>query len=189
MKRLLSFIPIILLLLLNSCTELPVGPDAVSTAVAQTQIALTRMALPSPTLNPNIPNMVIWMNNDLAISNPLESTLDAEYHVLNLSFRNLEGSSNLRFQVDVSCMCMNSSDCCVPERTFVVIIESLKRNSGTAVTQMPPDVSEIVVICSNHETKAKVGAISAPWQDVKGYLQGNVSGYQLGALANPVVVP
>lgn len=188
MKRLLLFIPIILLLLINSCTELPVGQDAVNTAVAQTQIALTRMVLPTPTSNPNIPNMVIWMNNDLATSNPLESTLDAEYHVINMSFPDLPNSSNLRFQVEVNCLCMNNNECCVPERTFVVIIESMRRYSGLP-SLVPVEVSEVLVICSNHHTKAKVGAISAPWQDVKGYLQGSVSAYQLGALAKRVAVP
>jgi hypothetical protein len=84
---------------------------------------------------------------------------------------------------------MNDSECCNPERTFMVIVESMKRGASTILSQVPFDVSEVLVICSNYHTKAQVGAVSAPWHDVKGYLQGTVSGYQLGALAKRVVAP
>lgn len=187
MKRLLPFIPIVFLFMVNSCTG-TISSNPVATAVAGTQMALTRTAAPTQTPNPHISNMVNWMNNDLAAINPLESTLDAEYHVVDLSFPYLPDSLDLRFRVDVSCMCMNSDDCCVPERTFVVIVESMKRYPGLP-SLIPGEVREVMVVCSDHRTKAEIGAISATWDDVKGYLQGSVSGYQLGARATRTVAP
>ena len=39
----------------------------------------------------------------------------------------------------------------------------------------------MMVVCSDAKTKSLIGAMVEAWQDVLDYLQGRVSGYQLGA--------
>src|ERR1041384_1463105 len=192
MKRLLLTIPLVLLSLVNACGS---GPTvSISAAqwgmVQQTLTAVAWTPTPIPTSNPNSANMVNWLNNDLlSTANSLESTMDAEYKVTNISFQNIPNSSALRFQVDVGCICMNNSDCCIPERTFVVIIESMKRNFITTLGQVPPGVSQMLVVCFDRKTKLQIGSIFASWQDVQSYLQGNLMGHQLGMRITRTTAP
>jgi hypothetical protein len=145
MKRLFLIIPILFLFLVSSCTgSILLDPDQsrIATAVAGTQTAISWTPVPTPTYNPNIPNMINWLNNDLSTSSPLGWTLDAEYHVLNVSFPN--APDGVVFRVDVGCICMNSSRCCTPERTFVVVAEAMKRNSNTALAQVAGNMSRFM---------------------------------------------
>lgn len=191
MKRLFSFIFIVLLFFINSCTAVAAAPiisNDTGTAVAQTQTAVAWTAVPTPTLNPSIPSMIDWLNRDLSTANPLGWTLDAEYRVIDISFSNILNSSALIFQVDVHCSCIYNEDCCIPERTFVVIVDSMKRYPQFW-TQIPSNTIKMIVVCSDHPNTKPIGAVTAPWPDVQGYLQGNVSGDQLGWRAHRVVDP
>jgi len=190
MKYLFLFIPIALLFLVNSCAGLPsASPVGMQTALAQTLTAMSWTAMPSPTFNAYIPDMINWLNNDLAAVSPLGRTLDAEYHVIDISFRNISNSADLSFRVEVNCLCMNGDKCCLPERTFVMILEALNRNANTTLFQVPARVSEVMVICRNQQTKMQVGAISASWQDVQAYLRKQLSGDQLGVRATQIAAP
>ena len=178
MKRLLLIIPIVLLFLLNACGDGSAGipPPAQVTALWQTETAKAWTAIPTTTFNPHIPTMVSWLNIDLFNTNALGSTMDAQYSVTDITIRN---HSPMTFRINVTCICMNDSDCCIPERTFVVILESLRRNSGSALQQIPADVSQMMVVCSN-QRNAQIGAISVSWQAVREYLLGHLTGYELG---------
>lgn len=191
MKRLFLFIPVAFLFFVNSCADLPMGSlgdDLIATALAETQIAQTRAAAPTPTYDPNIPDMINWLNTDLSTSSPLGWTIDAEYHVTDISFPNAKNGSVL-FRMDVGCICLNNNDCCLPERTFVVALEAMYRNRSKALLQVPSRVSEILVVCINRQTKAKIGAMTASWQDVDAYLRGQISGSQLGVRVARTDVP
>src|SRR5215203_4172338 len=99
MKHLFFIIPIVLLFLVNSCVGIRLPSVAANeTAVAQTLTAMSWTAMPSPTFNAYVPNMIHWLNNDLAIVSPLGRTLDAEYHVIDISFKNIPNSSDLNFR-------------------------------------------------------------------------------------------
>jgi hypothetical protein len=190
MQRLLLFIPLAVLFLSNSCDVMPpIPPDLVATAIEETQIALTRAAAPTPTPNPNIPIMINWLNNDLSTVSPLGRTMDAEYHVTNVSFPSTKNGAGLIFRVDVGCICMNGHECCLPERTFVVILEAMHRNRTSALAQVPAGVNEVMVVCSNHQTRAQIGAITASWQDVDGYLREQIKGDQLGVRVTRTLAP
>lgn len=177
MKRLLPSLPIIFLILLDACSVGgdPKVPSIMSTLVIQTVTAAAWTPMPTQTDNPYIPIMVNWLNTDLSSAHSLEWSLDAEYRVINVSFPNVPESGALVFRVDVQCACINGDECCFPERTFVVLTDSMKRNVNAL--QIPIEVSEIMVVC--YKNKTKTAAISAPWQDVKSYLQGQLTGYQL----------
>lgn len=191
MKRLLFIIPFVLLFLLNAC-----GNDPPKTGLSATELAaaidtLTAMAwtiTPTPTVNPNIATMVNWLNGDLLITNSLGSTIDADYSVNKMAFLNIPNSSNLTLQIDVGCTCMNDTKCCTPERTFVVIIDSMRShfaNSGL----IPQAVSQILIVSFDQKTQSQLGAVLAPWRDVQGYLLQQVSGNQLGVEVTLTTAP
>lgn len=189
MKRLLLFIPVAFVFFVNSCS-LANTPPTISPAqwdiMRQTETAEAWTAVPTGTFNPNISSMVTWLNGELVSSaNALGSTMDAKYSVTNIKFEN---HSPMTFRINVNCICMNNADCCIPERTFVVILDALKRNSSTTLAQVPADVSQVMVVCFDRGN-AQIGAVSASWPTVQGYLQGYVSGYELGVQVTLTVAP
>lgn len=192
MKPLLAFIPFVfLLLLINSCaSENPTIPEEMWVMMHQTETARAWTPVPTPTFNPNITNMINWLNADLLSNgNSLGATMDAQYSVTNISLRNASNSSALIFQMKVDCICKNSANCCLPERTFVVIIETMKKNSFTTLAQVPWDVAQIMIVCFDQKTSSQIGAIAAPWHEIQNYLQGYISGYQLGVQVTRTLVP
>jgi hypothetical protein len=192
MKRLFLFIPIAFLFFVNSCADLGVPQlrDAVvATAIQETQRAATRAAAPTPTPNPNIPYIVNWLNGDLSTVSPLGRAMDAEYHVMNVSFPSAENGLGLIFRVDVGCICINGEDCCIPERTFVLILEAMYRNRSTALAQVPTGLSEVMVVCGNRQTKAQIGAITVSWQNVDAFLRDQINGDQLGVRVTRTTAP
>lgn len=184
MKRFLVVIPVFLLLVLNSCGDLnPTGvPDSMSTAVVESLTAT--MWSPTPTETPDPPEnkIVEWLNTELSkVDQPedeLEKTLDAHYLVTGVSFPFAPGSSAQIFRVDLRCECSSSSNCCVPERMFVVLMKAMKGNDKIA-KNVPSNVGIIKVLCFDHTVQNFV--IGADWTKVKGYLDDNISGYELGA--------
>ena len=189
MQRLFLFIPIAFLFFINSCAVMPPpdGSDPVQNAVAETLTAIAATDVPTLTPHPSISNLIGVLNNDLSTTNPLGRTLDAEYLVVNMSFS--YASNGVLFQVDVGCICMNSDKCCNAERTFVVLANSMKTHSSTVVSYLAPNISQIVVVCVNQQSKQPVGAVTVSWPDMQGYLQGHISGEQLGMRVKPTSVP
>lgn len=188
MKRLFPFIPIAFLFLFNSCGQLPISEPVMQTAVVQTLTAIAMPSMPTSTTNPYTDIMIRRLNDDLSTVNPLERTLDAEYSVLDFEFVYISNSSKMTFRIDVGCICMNSDKCCIPERTFIVITESIKRNLSWL--HVPENVGEMLVVCRHQQSREPIGAVVAPWQDVFDYLWNNGdSGYQLGVHAIRTVAP
>ena len=190
MKRLLPSIPILSLVLLNACGDLN-PPTTVSgsiyTSLVQSMTATMWTPTPTPTFNPNIPTMVNWMNADLFAANALEWTIDAKYQVADVRFPYKTENSTFVFRVDVHCECINGAECCIPERTFVAVIGSMKRNANTILTEVPGGISQLLVV--SFKKKAPIGAMSASWQDVTEYLLGHLTGYQLGERSNRAAIP
>ncbi len=179
MKRFLLLIPFILLLI-NSCAEAPVTiPPQQGTAVALTQTAT--VWTPTWTASPDPPEnkIVEWLNGELSNADPLEQTLDARYLVTEVSFPFTQGSSAQIFRVDLRCECAANTNCCVPERMFVVLMTAMKGSKDKLIKQVPSNVGAIKVICYDHTSQINV--IGADWAEVRGYLNENVSGYELGA--------
>lgn len=192
MKRLLPFAPIIFLALLNGCDSFgspPESPGFSHTSVIQTLTATMWTPTPTPSFNPNIPTMVTWLNGDLLTANSLGWILDAEYVVTNVSLSNMKNSQALEFRVDVLCKCVNGTECCITERTFVLLIGSLKRNGTTIMTQVPGGVSRMLVVCSDHKKHIQIGAMSASWQDVTEYLLGHLTDQQFGVRVTRAAIP
>lgn len=180
MKRFLLLIPIFLLMLLNACgnTTANISP-AEGTAVGQTQTAVAWTPTTSPTPDPNEAKIVEWLNTELSSADPLEQTLDAKYQVVDASFPTAPNGLSTVFRVDVRCECVTNTQCCIPERTFVVIIGAMKNRADKIIEQVPGTVNEVKVVCNDHMTQ--LGVMSAWWSDLKGYLLDQINGYQLGS--------
>ena len=179
MKRVLFVVPIILLVILNACaTDVSAVAPPVGTAVGETQTAAVWTPTISPTPDPNESKIVEWLNAELSNADALEQTVDAKYQVVDVSFPAVNGTATT-IRVDVRCECARNGQCCIPERTFVVTVASLKKRADKILEQVPGTVSELQVVCYDHLTE--VGAISVSWADARGYLLEQINGYQLGS--------
>jgi hypothetical protein len=180
MRRFLLLIPIFLLMLLNACgnSTASISPTE-GTAVGQTQTATVWTPTITPTPDPNESKIVEWLNAELLNADPLEQTLDAKYQVVDASFPiTLNGTSTI-FRVDVRCECMTNTQCCIPERTFIVIVWAMRNRADKIIEQVPGTVNEMKVVCYDRMTQ--LGVMSAWWSDLKSYLLDQINGYQLGS--------
>lgn len=181
MKRLLAIVPIFLLILLNACaSEVSAVAPPVGTAVGQTQTAAIWTPTITHTPDPNEARIVEWLNEGLVAADPLEKSLDANYQVRDVYFPNVPGNSaSLNLRVDIRCECAFSTQCCVPERMFVLTMLAMKNRTDKIIEQVPNNVSEVKVVCFNREMQFAVLATS--WSNVRGYLLDQINGYQLGS--------
>jgi len=187
MKRLLPFIPVILLLLFNSCTGANPGiPVDVGTAVANTQMPVMWTPTITSTPDPNEPNILEWVNAGLP-SDQLETTLDAKYQAVDVLFTYLYGSPSPIFRIDIRCECMTGAHCCIPERMFVVTIRAMKERADKIIEQVPGNTSQVKVVCYDHTSQ--LGVMAASWVDARDYLRDNINGYQLGSRTNRSSLP
>ncbi len=183
MKRLLLALPLVLLLLLfNACNGYPVAggiSPPQGTAVGETQTAAAWTPTISPTPAPDQAKIVEWLNNELSNIDSLEQTLDAKYQVLDVSFPIESNGLAAMMRINIRCDCSTYSQCCYPERMFIATINSMKKHDDKIIEQVPQTVSEMRVYCFDHMTQ--IAVVSASWSDVKGYLQGQINGYQFGS--------
>ena len=181
MKRFISIVPVLLFMLLNACADASVSaisPD-VGTAVGQTQTAAMWTPTITFTPDPDEPKIVEWLNEALAEADPLEKTLDASYRAVDVSFPFIAGGPSTVFRVDIRCECAVNTQCCIPERMFVLSMQAMKKRADKIIEQVPGSVSDVRVVCFDHGTQ--IGVMFAWWTDVKAYLLDQINGYQLGA--------
>jgi hypothetical protein len=172
MKRLLPFIPIIIFVFLGSSCE-PLSDDRIKNAVAsQLAASVTPEArsVAISTLTPELSNMVTAINTDLSTTSPLGWIMDVQYYVIDVTFETIPRKTDWTALVHVDCVCMNNTNCCVPERTFVVVIESMRKNRDHVPLLAFEGVGEFRVICSDLKTKDDIGTMSAPWNEVQAYI-------------------
>jgi hypothetical protein len=119
------------------------------------------------------------LNAELSGTDALEQILDASYQVQDVLFPPASSGSSIVFRVDIRCQCAVNTGCCVPERIFVTAISAMKNRADKILAQVPPNVSELKVVCFNNGVNIAVEA--ALWQDVKSYLLKQINGYQFGS--------
>jgi hypothetical protein len=145
-------------------------------SMIETAVAAQLAASPTPesitisTLTPELSNMVSAINTDLSAASPLGWIMVAQYYVIDVTFDAIPKKTDWTAQVHVGCVCMNSTNCCIPERTFVVVVESMRRNFGYVPLMAFDGVGEFRVICSDLKAKEEIGTVSAPWSEVKAYV-------------------
>lgn len=181
MKRFLPIVPIIFLLLINSCgVYVPEEiPAPLWTSMVQTQTATVWTPTYTPTHDADESKIIGWLNETLLMADPLERTLDAKYQVVEIFFPTVPDSSLTVFRVDIRCICTFNPNCCTPERMFVITIGAMKNKAEKVIEDVPGSVHEVKVVCFDHSTQ--IGVMAASWMDVKDYLRNNINGSQLGA--------
>lgn len=187
MKRFLFIIPFILLLPLNACGTPPgVVPTDMGTAVGQTQTAAmwTPTITPTSTPDPNESMIVVLLNSELPEDNmldrmkQLETAIGARYQVVDVAFT---GENNMAevFKVFVQCECATTAPCCSPERMFTVTMRAMEVNATSILRDVPETVRHLSVVCRDHGEQFAV--LSVGWEDVKGFLRGEINGLQFGS--------
>ena len=177
-----------LFILLNACGNNPPGvPPAQGTAVGQTQTAAVWTPTITSTPDPNESKIVEWLNDGLSAADPLEKTLDANYRAGDVSFPWISSGLSTAFRVEIRCECAVNTQCCIPERMFVVTMAAMKNRADKIIEQVPGTVSEVRVVCYDHGTQ--IGVMFAWWADVKGYLLDQINDYQLGSRVSRSNIP
>jgi hypothetical protein len=180
MKRFLFAIPFLLFLLLNACGNIPsVVSPIIGTAVGETQTAAIWTPTITSTPDPNESKIVEWLNAELSGVDALEQILDASYQVQDVLFPPASSGTSIVFRVDIRCQCAVNTGCCVPERIFVTTLAAMKNRADKILEQVPPNVSELKVVCFDNGVKIAVEA--ALWPDAKSYLLKEINGYQFGS--------
>lgn len=188
MKRFLFVIPFLLLILLNACGNTPAQITPFEgTAVGETQTATMWTPTITSTPDPNESKIVEWLNAELSGADALEQILDASYQVQDVLFPPASSGSSVVFRVDVRCQCAVNAQCCVPERIFVTALSAMKNRADKILEQVPPDVSELKVVCFNNGQYFAV--VAALWQDVRDYMQKQLNGYQFGSRVYRSTIP
>jgi hypothetical protein len=188
MKRFLFAIPFVLFILLNACGTPATGVSpVVGTAVGETQTAAIWTPTITPTPDPNEAKIVEWLNAELSSADALEQILDASYQVQDVWFPPAPSGTTIVFRVDVRCQCAVNTQCCVPERIFVTALSAMSKRADKVLEQVPPNVSELKVVCFNNGVN--IAVVAALWQDVKDYLQKQINGYQFGSRVYRSTIP
>ena len=188
MKRFLFVIPFLLFILLNACgnTAAQITPFE-GTAVGETQTASMWTPTITSTPDPNESKIVEWLNAELSSADALEQILDASYQVQDVLFPLAASGSSIVFRVDIRCQCAVNTQCCVPERIFVTALSAMTNRADKIVEQVPPNVSELKVVCFSNGVN--IAVVAALWQDVKDYLLKQINGYQFGSRVYRSTIP
>jgi hypothetical protein len=187
MKRGLLAIPLLILLLFSACGDIA-GQVSMKegTMVAETQTATVWTPTPIPTVDPNEPRILEWVNAGLP-SDGLETTLDARYMAVDTYFPYIPNSSFRAFRLEILCECAINSHCCVPEHMFVLTLQAMKTRGDKIIEQVAGDVIRVDVICFNRS--GRIGAFSAGWSDVRDYLVDGIDGRTLAWRVTPNAAP
>jgi hypothetical protein len=188
MKWFLFAIPFLLFLFLHACGNTPaVITPLEGTAVGETQTAAIWTPTITSTPDPNESKIVEWLNAELSGADALEQILDASYQVQDVLFPPASSGTSIVFRVDIRCQCAVNTQCCVPERIFVTALSAMKNRADKIVEQVPPNVSELKVVCFYNGQY--IAVVAALWQDVRDYLLKQINGYQFGSRVYRSTIP
>jgi hypothetical protein len=192
MKRALPIVPLVLFFLfVNACGN----ESDVSVIVRDTLTAFswTQTTTPAPTSMAIGKYFVSLLNVPLSgdvfptSMAQLENTIGASYQVLDVGFPKRDDGS-LVFQVKFRCICGEENiPCCRSEQMFVLLMKRMHAYKSDFVTSMPAEVREVKVVCYDHLVLFE--EVTANWEDVKYFLNGDIDGYQFGTRVRRKSVP
>jgi len=178
MKRSTFILIGVLFFVLTGCGEMS---TAQAVAGAQQTIVVASLV---PTITPTpVPNEMVMVEkinlvlNDNKVVDDLSKAIDAHYQVMNIQFEPA-GGMMIIFRMDVLCICVKNVNCCVPERTFVIIAHALKVLGRQFAENVPDTILETHVNC--HNSDRLVGTVRVSWEELKQYIVDTHGGYQLG---------
>jgi hypothetical protein len=174
MKRsLVIVIPLFLLVLLNACDTGRLPP------LSQRQLAAIQQTL-QVTAMPQSQRVQNLLNNRLNIDrfDQLEESLVGKYDVIAVDF-----PYGTYFQVNMNCQCTDGSKCCDPRHMFFITVERMSLARDQILADVPGSVQNFDVVCYNNNLAFAV--MIAPWDKVRGFLNGDVTAEQLSASVSP----
>jgi hypothetical protein len=190
MKRLLVLIPSVLFVILNACSDpnsLPAqisNPQWTEIAFRQTALSWTPTISPTPMYVTEEARIFSDLNNGIEALeastkfDQLEHTIGATYQLIHIKFLP-ENNTATELQLDINCECMTpNSKCCTPQRTLVATIMAMNSYPYNITADVPPSIDTLDIRCI--QNNKVIGEMFAPWQDVKNFLNGTISGYQFG---------
>lgn len=181
MKRFAFFLAGLIFLALAGCGEMSTE-QAVADA-QQTIVVASQVPTVTSTPAPNAMALVEKINGVLSanvVVDDLSKAIDAHYQVMDIRFEPAD-STVIVLQMDVLCICVKNVNCCVPERTFVVVAHAMKALGKPLADNVPATVLETHVRCITGDRL--VGTVSVPWEELRKYIvdaRGQIGGYQLG---------
>ncbi len=187
MKKFVAILVTMLFLALAGCVDTsPSGEDF--THVIETLTATSYTPIPLSTPDPFEKMIVDLINFELEKpEDPLSTTLDATYAVVDVNFNNETKDFPTIFEITVQCECARNGECCNGEHTFVLVTRAMKtiteREKGMGIppsipASIPTTVTELRVICYDH--KSSLGIMHVPWSLMRDYLMGIITADQLG---------
>ncbi len=196
LKRILPFLPVLMLVYFAACTPEPGIPvtsgdsptvtafikPSVQTAVIQTvtAAALTAAApTPTPALDPQ--KLINTLNSAMVGIDPLGETIEAKFEVIDAEYLTDGQSKEIQtLRIHVECEWI-FRDNCTPEESFVNLMHAFAADKmiEKVSPMMPSTLKDIQVVTFNHMQQN--GIIMVKWQDVVDYGTGKISGQQLGS--------
>ena len=184
LKRALPFLPLVAILALGACGQIPetgISSREV-TAVIQSMTASMWTPTPSPTPQPNTLAIINALNGVIIASDPLAETVDAKFNVVDVRFPVDGGTGQiLVMQIDIECEWI-FADSCTPEDSFVHLMHGFVADQkviSRVAAQVPVSLASVEVTTFNHMVAN--GRIIANWQDVLDFATHKINGNQLGA--------
>jgi hypothetical protein len=161
MKRsLIIVVPLLLLAVLNACSAngaLPPYSSDQWTAIAKTQQVMSR---------PESERIKFWLNSVPYSDDKftaLEKELIGYFDVTNVGF-----PKDTYFEIYLNCTCDSGSDCCDPERMFLIALLKVSHSQNQILAEVPETVQDFDVVCLNNTRP--FAAVYAPWNVVKTFL-------------------
>ncbi len=183
-KRTLPIFPILAMLVIGACTELPASGITSSqvTSVVQTMTATMWTPTPSPTAEPNTLTIIDALNGAIINSDPLRDTIEAKFGVLDVRLPLDAGTHQITtIEIDVECEWILAENC-APEDSFVNLMHGFSANDKVfkrISAQVPASVNTLVVNTFDH--RSMDGTVVVNWRDVVDFATGKINGNQLGS--------
>jgi hypothetical protein len=196
LKRMLPFLPILLLLVFAACTPEPGIPNTgtggnpsatpsidplVKTAVIQSVTAAAWTATFTPTPALDTQEFVKAVNSAMVGVDPLSETIEAKFEVIDVEYLIDDQSKEIRtMRIHVECEWI-FSDNCTPEESFVHLMQAFAADKmiDKVSTLVPATLKDVQVVTFNHMKQN--GIIMIGWRDVVAYGTKKINGQQLGS--------
>lgn len=178
MQRFFKFCVLALCLTLAGCT----GDGGMPTIPPKDLTMIAATVVPPPTAIPISPEMaIVLLTNDALerFTDPLAKTLDADYLVLDVHFAASADGQLVLFLIKARCQCANNTNCCMLERTFVVVVNAMKAVHGKISGYIPANVDKVQVSCLDRSRP--LGMVEASWNDLESFFTEAISGGQFGS--------
>jgi hypothetical protein len=173
-------------------TQPPTQPQEKKPTITETANHLTATALGTSPPLPPLPATSTPVNSSATIIpilnlsiygvDTLAATIEAKYQVIDIIFEpssKENNSNNDAFVMIIYIDCQGVyRPCCSPERTVGVLMHAFKNQNDIASKYIPSTVKQVTVVTLDHmRTTAK---FHVKWSDVQAYIQGRITGDQLG---------